>query len=179
MDILLSKVTTPILGWIAELMGLVMNGVYTFLDSIGLPNIGGAIVLYTVIIYMCMLPLIIKQQKLQRMMRFIQPEISEVQKKYKGKRDQFSMAKMQEETNLIYQKYGTSPYGTCLPLVIQLPLIYALYNVIYHIPGYITKVSGVFSVLATQIYSIPGGTTAIANFMTENSLRVTVNTMVT
>ncbi len=179
MDALLSTVTTPVLGWIAQLMGWVMNGVYTLLDTLGAPNIGLSIIIYTIIIYMCMLPITIKQQKFQRLMRYIQPEISAIQKKYKGKRDQASLAKMQDEQRNVYAKYGTSQFGSCLPLIIQLPLIYALYQVIYHIPGYISRVADVFSGLATKIYSIPGGTTAFCNFISENSIRVSVKTVLT
>lgn len=177
--ILMSKVTTPIIGWITQLMGWIMEGIYFLLDSINIPNIGLAIILYTIIIYMCILPLTIKQQKMTRLMSYMQPEISKIQNKYKGRRDETSMYKMQEETNAVYQKYGTSPYGTCLPLIVQLVLLMALYQVIYHIPGYIAKVADVFSGLATKIISVPGGTTAFCNFITDNRLNVSVSTALT
>ena len=170
---LLSKITTPIIGWITQLMGWVMEGVYFLLDTIGIPNIGLAIIFYTIIIYMCLLPITIKQQKQTRMMSYMQPEITKIQNKYKGRRDQESMYRMQEETNEVYQKYGTSPYGTCLPLILQLVFLMALYQVIYHIPGYISRVASVFSGLATKIISIPGGTAAFCNFAMDNHLAVT------
>ena len=179
MDILLSKVTIPLIGWIAQLMGWVMEGIYFLLDKIGLPNLGLAIILYTIVIYICMLPITIKQQKTQKMMSYMQPEISKIQNKYRGRRDQESMYRMQEETNAVYQKYGTSPYGTCLPLFLQMFFLIALYQVIYHIPGYIAKVASVFSGLATKIISIPGGTTAFCNFITDNHLNVSVSGVLT
>lgn len=172
MDLLLSKVTTPVFGWIVQLMGWIIDGVYIVIDTIGIPNVGLAIIFYTIIVYMLMYPLTKKQQKLSKMMSYIQPEITAVQNKYRGRRDQESMYRMQEETNEIYQKYGTSPYGTCLPLLIQLPLLFALYQVIYHIPGYIERVAAIFSQLATKIMSIAGGTTAFVNFANENSVRI-------
>ena len=112
-----------------------MNGIYIVLDAIGIPNIGLAIIFYTIIVYMLMTPLQVKQQKMSKMMSVVQPEMQKVQKKYQGKRDQASQMKMQEETMAIYQKYGVSPTGSCLPLLIQMPLLFALYQVIYHIPG--------------------------------------------
>ena len=134
MEILLSKSTMPIIGWIAQLLGWIMNGIYIVLDAIGIPNIGLAIIFYTIIVYMLMTPLQVKQQKMSKMMSVVQPEMQKVQKKYQGKRDQASQMKMQEETMAIYQKYGVSPTGSCLPLLIQMPLLFALYQVIYHIP---------------------------------------------
>ena len=175
MGLFLSKVTTPIFGWIVQLLGWVIDGVYIVLDSIGIPNVAVAIILYTIIVYMCMYPLTKRQQKFSKMMSYMQPEISVVQKKYKGRRDQESMYRMQEETNEIYEKYGVSPYGTCLPLIIQLPLLFALYQVIYHIPGYVERVASIFSGLATKIVSIPGGTTAFVNFLNSNSVRISTS----
>ena len=173
MDVLLlSKITTPIIGWVTQLMGWVMEGVYFLLDTIGIPNIGLAIIFYTIIIYMCLLPITIKQQKQTRMMSYMQPEISKIQNKYKGRRDQESMYRMQEETNEVYAKYGTSPYGTCLPLILQLVFLMALYQVIYHIPGYISRVASIFSGLATKIISIPGGAAAFCNFAMDNRLAI-------
>lgn len=173
MDLVLSKVTTPVFGWIVQLLGWVIDGVYVVIDTIGIPNVGLAIILYTVIVYMFLYPLTKRTQKFSKMMSYMQPEISVVQKKYQGRRDQESMYKMQEETNEIYQKYGVSPYGSCLPLVIQLPLLLALYQVIYHIPGYVERVAAIFSNLAAKIYMVPGGLSAFANFVNENSVRMT------
>ena len=126
MEILLSISTTPVIGWIAQLLGWIMNGIYIVLDAIGIPNIGLAIILYTIIVYMLMTPLQIKQQKMSKMMSVVQPELQKIQKKYQGKVDQNSRMKMNEETMALYQKYGVSPTGNCLPLIIQLPLLFAL-----------------------------------------------------
>ena len=66
-----------------------------------------------------MIPMTIKQQKFSRMSAVMNPEIQKIQKKYKNKKDQASMMKMQEETKLVYEKYGTSPTGGCLGSLIQ------------------------------------------------------------
>ena len=169
MEILLSKSTMPIIGWIAQLLGWIMNGIYIVLDAIGIPNIGLAIIIYTIIVYMLMTPLQIKQQKMSKMMSVVQPELQALQKKYQGKRDQSSQMKMQEETMALYQKYGVSPTGSCLPLLIQLPLLFALYQVIYHIPGYVTKVGEMFNGLAVKL-SQTNLLEAVTKFATDNKI---------
>lgn len=169
MEILLSKSTMPIIGWIAQLLGWIMNGIYIVLDAIGIPNIGLAIIFYTIIVYMLMTPLQVKQQKMSKMMSVVQPEMQKVQKKYQGKRDQESQMKMQEETMAIYQKYGVSPTGSCLPLLIQMPLLFALYQVIYHIPGYVTKVGEMFSGLAVKL-SQANFLESLTQFATDNKI---------
>ena len=65
------------------------------------------------------------------------PELQAIQKKYKNKRDQESMLKMQEEMKMVYDKYGTSQMGGCLQLLIQFPILLALWKVIQNIPAYV------------------------------------------
>ncbi len=172
MEILLSVSTTPVIGWIAQLLGWIMNGIYWVLDAISIPNVGIAIILYTIITYLLLTPLQIKQQKMSKMMTIIQPEMQKIQKKYQGKRDQASQMKMQEETMALQQKYGISPMGSCLPMLIQLPILFGLYQVIYHIPGYISKVANIFSGLADQIIGITNSHEILTAFAESNSIRV-------
>lgn len=170
MEILLSVSTVPVIGWIAQLLGWIMNGIYWVLDAISIPNIGLAIIFYTIITYMLMTPLQIKQQKMSKMMSIIQPEIQKIQKKYNGRRDQATQMKIQEETMGLYQKYGISPTGSCLPLLIQLPILFGLYQVIYHIPGYINKVANIFSGLANDIISVSGANNVLTTFAETNRI---------
>ncbi len=174
MEILLTKSTTPIIGWIAQLLGWIMNGIYLVLDSIGIPNIGLAIILYTIIVYLLMTPLQIKQQKSSKMMSVINPEMQKINAKYKGKTDQASRMKMQEETMALYDKYGVSMSGNCVLLGIQFPLIIALYTVIYKIPAYITSVGATFGSLADKIMSIDGYSGTLKNFLKEITIRFSV-----
>ena len=171
MDIFLSISTTPVIGLIARLLGWIMNGIYWVLDAISIPNVGLAIILYTIITYLLLTPLQIKQQKMSKMMTIIQPEMQKIQKKYQGKRDQNSQMKMQEETMALQQKYGISPMGSCLPMLIQLPILFGLYQVIYHIPGYISKVANIFSGLADQIMKVGNSTGILTSFAESNNIR--------
>lgn len=179
MNIVLTKVTIPVIGWISSVLGWIINGIYAILDAIGIPNIGLAIILFTLVIYLLMTPLQIKQQKFSKMNSVMQPEIQKIQKKYKGKKDQDSMMRQNEEINAVYQKYGVSPTGSCVQLIVQLPVLIALYQVIYHIPGYISGVRNVFSGLASKIMEIPQFGDVISNFLTDNKINmygITANT---
>ena len=84
------------------------------------------------------------------------PEIQKLQKKYAGKRDQASMLKMQEEQQLIYEKYGSSPTGGCLPMVIQLPILFALYPVIQEVPRYVNGIKEIYMPVVNQIMATDG-----------------------
>ena len=138
-----------LIGWIADLLGLLMNGIFSVIEKLGMPNVGLAIILFTVIIYLAMTPLTFKQQKFSKLNAIMQPEIKAIQKKYQGKKDQASMQKQNEEIQAVYAKYGVSAAGSCLQLGIQLPILFALYQVIYHIPGYITSIGDKLTTVAT------------------------------
>lgn len=149
--ILLSKSTTPIIGWIANLLGLIMEGIFNVLDFIRIPNVGLSIILFTIVVYLLMLPLTIKQQKFSKLSAKMNPELQVVQAKYKNRKDQDSMMQMNAETKAIYAKYGVSPTGSCVQLLIQMPILLSLYQVIYRMPAYVSKIGNAFGVLADEI----------------------------
>ena len=122
---------------ITKLFGLLMNLIYDGISVIGLGNIGVAIIIFTIITRLILHPMTVKQQKSSKIMQFIQPEIKAIQKKYEGKDDQMSMLQQQQEMKEVYEKYGTSMTGGCVQLLIQLPIILALYRVIMNIPAYV------------------------------------------
>ena len=68
-----------------------------------------------------------------------------MKEKYKNKKDQASMQAMQQETTYVYQKYGVSPTGSCVQMLIQFPILLALYRVFYNIPAYITSIKSINS----------------------------------
>ena len=168
--ILATKSGTPIIGQIAVVMGLIMNAIYKVLDMVGIQNLGLCIIIFSILIYLCMTPLQIKQQKFSKLSAIMQPEIQKIQKKYQGKKDQDSMMKMQEETQAVYQKYGVSATGSCVQLAIQLPILYALYQVIQNIPAYVGSVYNVFNGVCTKILAVDGFTDIINNFIADNKM---------
>ena len=169
----MTKVSMPIIGWVSEILGWMINVIYSGLELIGITNIGLSIILFTLVVYLLMTPLQIKQQKFSKLNAVMQPEIQKIQKKYNGKKDQDSMMKQNEEISAVYQKYGVSPTGSCVQLLVQMPVLLALYQVIYHIPGYISGVRNVFTGLTAKIMSVDGFGTIISNFLTDNKITMT------
>ena len=155
--ILLTQSTTPIIGQVAWLLGKLMDGIFNVLSSaFGIESIGLCIILFTIIIYTFMIPLTIKQQKFSKLSAVMNPELQAIQKKYKNKRDQESMLKMQEEMKMVYDKYGTSQMGGCLQLVIQFPILLALWKVIQNIPAYVGGVKDMYMPLVNEIMATGG-----------------------
>ena len=129
----MTKSGMPIINWVAEVLGWLMNGIFYVISAIGLPNVGMAIIIFTIILLMAMMPLQVKQQRFSKLQSIMQPELSKIQAKYKGKKDQVSQQKMMDETNAVYAKYGVSATGSCVQLLIQMPVLFALQDTgIYH-----------------------------------------------
>lgn len=151
---------TGFLKPIAWLLGQIFNGLFNLIYNIAewftdkpyhVPIIGISVILFTIIVRLILLPMTIKQQKFSKLSGLMNPELQEIQAKYKDKRDQVSMLNMQAETKAVYEKYGTSPTGGCLTMLIQLPIMFALYRVIYKIPGYVTKIRELCGGIADKI----------------------------
>lgn len=151
---------TGFLKPIAWLLGQIFNGLFNLIYNIAgwfteepyhVPIIGISVILFTIIVRLILLPMTIKQQKFSKLSGLMNPELQEIQAKYKDKRDQVSMMNMQAEIKAVYEKYGTSPTGGCLTMLIQLPIMFALYRVIYKIPGYVTKIRELCGGIADKI----------------------------
>ena len=161
MDFLVLTKTGGFLGPIAQILGWIMEALFWFTGKFGVMNIGLSIILFTIVMKLLMLPLTLKQQKSSKLMAVMQPEIQAIQKKYKGKNDNDSMMRMNVETKAVYEKYGTSMTGGCLPLLIQLPIMFALYRVMYNIPAYVNSVRHYFDLI---IEKLPSGFAASSVF---------------
>ena len=168
---LLTKSTTFIIGPVASLLGYIMNAIFWVQSQIGIESIGLCIILFTVVIYMLLMPLTIKQQKFSKLQSKMNPELQAIQKKYKDKRqDQAAMMKMNEETQAVYQKYGVNPMGSCLQLIIQMPILFALYRVIWNIPAYVGTVKNAFLPLAQALMSASGAQDFMAEIASKNAV---------
>lgn len=108
-------------------LGTVMRFIYNFVDNFGI-----AIILFTILVRVCLLPLVFKQQKSMAHMQKMQPKLQELQKKY-----QYDKDKLNEETMKLYQQYKFNPMSSCLPLFIQMPILIAIYGVIQNPITYI------------------------------------------
>lgn len=163
-NILLTQDTGKILGPISKLLGYIMEGIFFVIDKIGIPNIGLAIILFTIVMYLLMMPLTIKQQKFSKLSAKMNPELQAVQAKYKNRKDNDAMMAMNMETKAIYAKYGVSPTGNCLQLIVQMPILFALYRVINGMPAYVDKIKEAFFPLVDNLIAQAGSTEFIKTF---------------
>lgn len=163
-NILLTQDTGKIIGPVAKLLGYIMEGIFYVIDKIGIPNIGLAIILFTIVIYLLLMPLTIKQQKFSKLSAKMNPELQAIQAKYKNKKDNDSMMAMNMETKAVYAKYGVSPSGSCVQLLIQMPILLALYRVIYNVPAYVSKVKEAFFPLVDKLIAQEGSKEFIQSF---------------
>ena len=140
-------------------LGWLLNQVFIFETKIlHFPETGSvalAITILTFVIYMALFPLTWKQQKFSILSKKMNPEIQKIQKKYQGKRDQASMAAMQEETQAVYDKYGISPMGSCVQLLIQFPILISLYRVFYNIKDFINATDNAYMLFGLSISKTP------------------------
>ena len=172
MDYLVLTQTGGILRPFGIVLGIIMNYIYRFLELFGISNIGLTIVLLTLVVNIILIPLTFRQQKFTRMNAVINPEIQKINKKYEGKNDERSLRMRQAETQAVYDKYGASPVGGCLPALIQIPILFALYRVIYNVPAYVEPVKQVYENIAVPIMNASGAGDIMTNLISELGIRV-------
>jgi YidC/Oxa1 family membrane protein insertase len=119
---LLAWLFTPIF----QVLIIILAAVYQVLESLGVPGaIGISIVVLTIVVRAVLIPLFRKQLVSQRRIQILQPELREIQKRYKGDR-----MKAQQAQQELYRERGVNPLAGCLPLLLQLPLLFIMYSVI-------------------------------------------------
>ena len=154
-NILLTQYQGMFIGPVAKILGYLMEGIFYVLNMIGIQNSGLSIILFTVVIYLFMTPLTIKQQKFSKLQTKMSPEIQAIQAKY-------------QETQAVYAKYGVSASGSCIQLAIQMPILLSLYRVIYAIPAYVASVKEVFFPFVDKLIAQSGSAEFIQNFSNAN-----------
>ncbi|MEV7132877.1 membrane protein insertase YidC [Arthrobacter sp. NPDC093128] len=117
------------------LVSIIMIGFHDGLSAIGLPAANGwtwtlSIIGLVLVIRAALIPVFVKQIKAQRGMQLLQPDLKKMQEKYKGKTDQLSRQAMAQEQMALYKKHGTNPFSACLPMLIQMPFFFALFQVL-------------------------------------------------
>ena len=113
----------------------VMVRIHDFLVLIGMGKGPGtawvlSIVGLTILMRLLIMPLFVRQIRASRGMQLMQPELKAIQDKYKGKKDQASRQRMQEEMMALYRKHGTNPFSSCFPILLQMPVFFALFRVL-------------------------------------------------
>jgi YidC/Oxa1 family membrane protein insertase len=132
----MSQILYP-LEWV---VAWIMVAFHTILSGIGLPEASGytwalSIVGLVIVIRVVLIPLFVKQIKASRGLQLIQPEVKKIQEKYKGKTDQASRQAMTQETMALYKERGTNPFASCLPILLQAPIFFALFRVLNGLSG--------------------------------------------
>ena len=117
------------------LVSIIMIGFHDGLSAIGMPAANGwtwtlSIIGLVLVIRAALIPVFVKQIKAQRGMQLLQPDLKKLQDKYKGKTDQLSRQAMAQEQMAMYKKHGTNPFSACLPMLIQMPFFFALFQVL-------------------------------------------------
>lgn len=155
---------------ISILLGKVLSWLYDLLGNANIASIGVAIILFTVLIRLCFVPIMFKQNKSSKVMNYIQPELNKITKKYKGKKDQESMMAQQRETSELQQKYGISMASGCLTSLIQLPVFIAFYTVIRNIPAYVDKIKAIYTPITDKIFGNENAFNILQAFQNDSNL---------
>lgn len=154
-SVFLSCYDLPIIKQVAQILGWIMSMLYKGLTLLSIDSyrIIICIVLFTIIMKLILLPMTIKQQKFTKVSAMMNPEIQAIQKKYQSKRgDQEAMMKMNQEIQAVYAKYGTSQTSGCMSLLIQMPILFALYGVVSQMPAFIPEIGDYFEKTGEYAY---------------------------
>ncbi|MBE1877514.1 membrane protein insertase YidC [Myceligenerans pegani] len=121
--------------WLKQGVSWIMVGSHELFMFLGLPDGPGiawvlSIVMLVIVMRILLIPLFFRQIKASRGMQLMQPELQAVQKKYKGKTDPASREAMTRETMELYRKHGTNPFASCMPILLQSPIFFALFSVL-------------------------------------------------
>ncbi|MDE8667785.1 membrane protein insertase YidC [Pseudarthrobacter sp. H3Y2-7] len=138
------------------LVSVIMVGFHEGLTVIGLPAANGwtwtlSIIGLVLVIRAALIPVFVKQIKAQRGMQLLQPDLKKLQDKYKGKTDQLSRQAMAQEQMAMYKKHGTNPFSACLPMLIQMPFFFALFQVLSGISNAKTQGKGIGAMSQEQV----------------------------
>ena len=148
-----------IIGPIADLMGQIYNMLFDVLHSnTSAGSLGLAIIIFTLIVKMLLFPLMVKQQKSSFLMQQMKPELDKIKAKYAGKTDQMSQQRMAFEMQEFQKKNGASMMGGCLPMLIQLPILYALFYLFQNAYVYVDAIGNNYVEIANAILNIPVAT---------------------
>lgn len=161
----LAATTNWILKPFAYILKFIFNGVFYVVEMITTDQaLALTIILFTIIARLLMMPMMMKQQRSTRMMTRLQPKVEKIQDKYKNKKDPESSQKMNMEIQELYKKHNASPMSGCLPLLIQMPILFAMYEVLRNVPFYLNDIGQVYHDMALQVQEVSG----YADILTDN-----------
>jgi len=111
------------LGVLVDGVNSIIQALYNFTNAIGLPSYALAIIILTIFLKVALYPLSLKQMKSMKGMQVVQPKVQELQKKYKNDKEKLNKAIME-----LYKEYNVNPAAGCLPILVQMPILFALFK---------------------------------------------------
>ena len=148
-----------IVGPIAKLMGIVYNWLFNFIYSFTQTGtLVLAIILFTLLVKLILFPLSYKQIKGSYRMQMLQPQLNKIRAKYAGKTDEDSQRRMAFEIQEFQRENGASMFAGCLPMLIQLPILYALYYIFNQPYEYVGVVNDVYTSITQGLLNIDAAT---------------------
>ena len=165
---ILTKATGLIMGPLSRLLGWIFSLIYNLFYGLNIYSIGFSIIVFTFIVRLLLFPINLKTTKSSKIQQYLQPEFNKITKKYKGKKDQESMMKQNKEMADLRKKYGIKTSTGCLTALIQMPIFFALYNVIANVPAYVAKVRVMYEPIAKAIFGANNGYGIITKFVEDN-----------
>ena len=168
----LTQYNGAIVGPIARVLAYIMNGIYAVFSAIGIENAAICILLFTFIMRALMMPMYYKQQKVGKLTSRMTPELQEISKKYKGKRDAESQRKMQQETQAVYEKYGSNPLSGCLPILITFPIMLGLYRIVQSMPAYMPAIRSLYESIATPLMEQQNYAKVLTDIANSNTVKL-------
>lgn len=145
-------ILSPIATFLGKFYDILFNGIY---HTIGAGALGLTIIVFTLIVKMILFPLMVKQQKSSFKMQQLQPEMNKIREKYKGKTDTMSQQRMALELQDFQKKNGVHLMGGCLPMLIQLPILYALFYIFQNPYAYVHVIGQNYTDIANAIIALP------------------------
>ena len=141
----------------------IMRAFHDLFTTLGMDAANGwtwtlSIVALVLVIRAALIPVFVKQIKAQRGMQALQPDLRKLQQKYKGKTDQLSRQAMTQEQMALYKKHGTNPFSACLPMLIQMPFFFALFQVLSQASGASDEGRGIGALSAQDIQQFDAST---------------------
>ena len=148
-----------IVGPIANVMGIVYNWLFNFIYSFTeTGSLVLAIILFTLLVKLVLFPLSYKQIKGTYRMQMLQPELNKIKEKYANKNDEESQRRMAFEIQEFQRENGASMFAGCLPLLIQLPILYALYYIFNQPYQYVDVINNIYTNVTNALLNIDAAT---------------------
>lgn len=146
-----------IVGPISKFLGVIVNFIFNIVYTLTVNHsLGLSIILLTIVTRILMLPLAVKQQQSMVAMQRLQPEMDKIKSKYPNSKDPEVQQKMNAEIQSLYAKHKVNPLSGCLPLLVTMPIFFALNYIMNQSYMFITKLGDLYRSIAVSIMEIPG-----------------------